>query len=83
MTSREIIIDLIDKDKITGEEAYVLLNDIFKAEMVAVNETLKEVNRNSTPFFDPNYWQTIQCTSPSISSTTTYSPDIGTTASST
>lgn len=47
MTSREIIIDLIDKDKITGEQAYVLLNDIFKAEMVAVNETLKESKKYS------------------------------------
>ena len=82
MTSKDIIVRLIDEGKITGEEAYVLLNDIFKAEMVAVNETLKEANRNNTPLFDPNYWQKIQCASPNISSITTYSPDIGTTASS-
>lgn len=48
MTSREIIIKLIDDQLIGGEEAYVLLNDIFKAEMVAVNETLKEANKNSS-----------------------------------
>lgn len=45
MTSKEIVIKLIDNTLITGEEAYVLLNDLFKAEMVAVNETLKECNK--------------------------------------
>lgn len=47
MTSKDIIIKLIDEDKITGEEAYMLLNDIFKAEMVAVNETLKDAAKTS------------------------------------
>lgn len=45
MTSREIIIKLIDEHKITGEETYTLLNDIFKGEMVAVNEILKQLLR--------------------------------------
>ena len=48
MTSREIIIKLIDEHKITGEETYTLLNDIFKGEMVAVNEILKTSSSPST-----------------------------------
>lgn len=52
MTSKEIIVRLIDESKITGEEAYVLLNDIFKGEMVAVNEILKQ----SKTLDNGNWW---------------------------
>lgn len=47
MTSKDIIIKLIDNKAITGEEAYVLLNDILKGEMVAVNEMLKPKTPNN------------------------------------
>lgn len=46
MTSKDIIIKLIDNKSITGEETYVLLNDILKGEMVAVNEALTNVKPN-------------------------------------
>lgn len=48
MTSKDIIIRLIDEKSISGEEAYVLLNDILKGEMVAVNQTLKTTISPST-----------------------------------
>lgn len=53
MTSKDIIIRLIDESKITGEEAYVLLNDIFKGEMVAVNEIL---HKSSKTLDSGNWW---------------------------
>jgi hypothetical protein len=34
MTSREIIIELIDKQIINGQEAFTLINDLLKAEML-------------------------------------------------
>lgn len=40
MTSREIIIDLIDKKIINGEQAFTLINDLLKAEMLEAWETL-------------------------------------------
>lgn len=58
MTSKDIIIKLIDEDKITGEEAYMLLNDIFKAEMVAVNETLKEATKTYGIEWSPYLYNT-------------------------
>lgn len=58
MTSKDIIIKLIDNKLVTGEEAYVLLNDVLKGEMVAVNEMLKPKSPNS----NGNIWTT----SPSI-----------------
>ena len=48
MTSKEIVCRLIDEDKINGEEAYVLLNDILKAEMQEVWKTL-EHSKLQTP----------------------------------
>jgi len=42
MTSKEIIVKLIDNHTLTGEEAYILMNDVLKGEMVVVNETLKD-----------------------------------------
>lgn len=48
MTSKDIIIKLIDSQTITGEEAYVLMNDVLKGEMVAVNEVFKDFNKKSS-----------------------------------
>lgn len=48
MTSKEIIIRLIDNKTINGEEAYLLINDILKAEMVAVNEALGKIKTPET-----------------------------------
>ena len=42
MTSQQIIIRLIDEKLINGEEAYTLLNDILKGEIVNCWETLNE-----------------------------------------
>lgn len=47
MTSKEIIVKLIDEHLIDGEQAYVLINDIVQAEMVATMKLLKE-DSNST-----------------------------------
>lgn len=46
MTSREIIIKLIDANLITGEEAFTLINDILVAEIKAAMETLKESSQS-------------------------------------
>lgn len=44
MTSKQIIVKLIDNHTLTGEEAYILINDVLKDEIVAVNETLKDAS---------------------------------------
>ena len=46
MTSREIVIKLIDANLITGEEAFTLINDILVAEIKAAMETLKESSQS-------------------------------------
>ena len=56
MTSKEIIVKLIDGNLITGEEAYVLMNDVLKGEMVAANEILRGMDRNSNIY--PSSWAT-------------------------
>lgn len=45
MTSREIIADLINKDLINGEQAIILLNDIFQSEIL---EAWKALNNRET-----------------------------------
>lgn len=45
LTSRQIIIKLIDDKIITGEEAFTLINDIIQAEMV---ETYKVLEKKDT-----------------------------------
>lgn len=50
MTSREIIIDLINKKIVDGEQAFTLINDLLKAEMLEAWQTLnasKQNNNNS------------------------------------
>ena len=62
LTSRQIIIKLIDNKIITGEEAFTLINDIIQAEMV---ETYKILEKKDSE--KPNYtWTTTQKVSPSI-----------------
>lgn len=62
LTSRQIIIKLIDDKIITGEEAFTLINDIIQAEMV---ETYKVLEKKDTE--KSNYtWTTLQKVSPSI-----------------
>ena len=39
-TSREIIIKLIDDKKITGEEAFQLINDIVASELLNAQKTI-------------------------------------------
>lgn len=46
MTSREIVIDLIDKGLITGEQAFTLINDIVAAEIKEAIEILNESKKN-------------------------------------
>ena len=46
MTSREIVIDLIDKGLITGEQAFTLINDIVAAEIKEAIEVLNESKKN-------------------------------------
>lgn len=53
MTSKEIIINLINEQKINGEEAYVLLNDILQSEMLETYKAL-ENKKNSEIFKDVN-----------------------------
>lgn len=66
MTSKEIIIKLIDTKKITGEEAYTLLKDILKGEMLAFNEALKNIPSINIPYTSPE-------TTPYTTPWTTYS----------
>lgn len=50
MTSKDIIIRLIDTKAINGEEAYTLMNDILHDEMRKVYETLQPNWVKSTPY---------------------------------
>lgn len=59
MTSKEIITRLIDEKLINGEEAYVLINDIVQAELVASMKILKEGERNTNSIqWSPSVWTT-------------------------
>ncbi len=46
MTSREIIIDLIDKNVITGEQAFTLINDIVASEIKEAFEIIEKSKKN-------------------------------------
>lgn len=50
MTSREIIINLIDKQIINGQDAFTLINDLLKAELLEAWDTLNasKENKNSS-----------------------------------
>ena len=45
MKSREIIIKLIDENKINGTEAFELINDIVTAELVQARDILDNSNK--------------------------------------
>ena len=51
MTSKEIIIKLIDEKKINGEEAYIIINDVLQSEMLETYKAL-ENKKNSDIFKD-------------------------------
>lgn len=75
MTSREIIISLIDQKVINGEQAFVLINDIIAAELLESIKTLKESDKKDTIVWNngwsttiPTYTPTISCTSGTASS---------------
>lgn len=70
MTSKDIIIKLIDEKKINGEEAYVILNDILQSEMLETYKALE--NKKNSDIF-----KTIK-TSPYESPYTTIAPNTGT-----
>lgn len=61
MNSRQIIIDLIDKQIINGEQAFTLINDIIQSELLESwkalnnkeNKDLLKVN-NSNPWITTN-----------------------------
>lgn len=87
MNSREIIIDLIDKKIINGEQAFTLINDLLKAEILEAWETLtasKQNNKSSLTNDDFNkIW--VQTSSPytaGYSSASTLTATSGTNVSS-
>lgn len=49
MNSRQIIIDLIDKQIINGEQAFTLINDLLKAELLEAWDTLNASKENRNP----------------------------------
>lgn len=48
MTSREIVIDLIDKGLITGEQAFTLINDIVAAEIKEALEIIEKSKKSQS-----------------------------------
>ena len=48
MTSREIIIELIDKQIINGQDAFTLINDLLKAELLEAWDTLNASKEKSS-----------------------------------
>ena len=62
LTSRQIIIKLIDNKIITGEEAFTLINDIIQAEIVETYKVLEKKDNEKS-----NYtWPTVQKVSSTI-----------------
>lgn len=62
LTSRQIIIKLIDNKIITGEEAFTLINDIIQAEMVETYKVLEKKDAEKSDYI----WPTVQKISPSL-----------------
>ena len=62
MTSKEIITRLIDEHHINGEEAYILINDILRGEMVSTYEILQ--SKTTAP------WWNIQTSTHDLSTNT-------------
>lgn len=81
MTSREIIIKLIDEKKITGEQAVILLNDIIVAELCEAQKVLDQCKSKELKY-NPSWISS----SPNITYTSTSGrcisdPNCGTTLS--
>ena len=72
MTSREIIIDLIDKQIINGQDAFTLINDLLKAEMLEAWETLNASKQNGKSNFTDDFNKIWVAANPPYSSGTTY-----------
>ena len=53
LTSRQIIIKLIDNKIITGEEAFTLINDIIQAEMVETYKVLEKKDAGESEYLFP------------------------------
>lgn len=69
MTSQEIVIRLINEKLINGEEAYILINDLVQAELVASMKMLKEPELNQIPIT----WSTIPSYTTTVSGIATNS----------
>lgn len=71
MTSRQIVIKLIDENKINGEEAVQLLNDIIIAEIEQAKDVLDQCKKK-TDWNHTSDWTSISYpnTSPTIATPT-------------
>lgn len=59
MNSRQIIIDLIDKQIINGEQAFTLINDIIQSELLESWKALNnKENKDLLKTSNPNTWVT-------------------------
>lgn len=80
LTSRQIIIKLIDNKIITGEEAFTLINDIIQAEMVETYKVLekKDNEKLSQPW--NSEWNKLTTSPIWVGGTNTITCDSGTCA---
>ena len=62
LTSRQIIIKLIDNKIITGEEAFTLINDIIQAEMVETYKVLEKKDSEKSSQTWNNDWNKLVST---------------------
>lgn len=65
LTSRQIIIKLIDNKIITGEEAFTLINDIIQAEMVETYKVLEKKDAEKSSQLWKDDWNKIASITPS------------------
>lgn len=75
MSSREIVQKLIDEKLLSGEEAFTLINDLCKAEMLDTWQMLEGKNKNSSSYISGVKINNTPYTISSVgdSSATTYS----------
>lgn len=74
-TSRQIIIDLIDKKVINGEQAFVLINDIIQSEILESWKTLnnkENIDFSFNKILNNDYINPASISSPPWMNTTTY-----------
>lgn len=70
MTSREIIIELIDKQIISGQDAFTLINDLLKAELLEAWETLNASKQSGKSNFTDDFNKIWVATNPPYSTST-------------